>query len=54
MSSRVAAVSNVWQWGMADGKSLAIVIPSSQDPLAISKQKFVSLLEFCEEELGEY
>ncbi|CAI4222405.1 unnamed protein product [Auanema sp. JU1783] len=52
VSTRVAAVSKEWSWGMADEKSLALIIPSTQDPLAVSKQKFVALLEYSEEELG--
>ncbi|VDM62993.1 unnamed protein product [Angiostrongylus costaricensis] len=37
---------------MVDSKSFAVIIPVEQDPKSISRERFVSLLEYCEEELG--
>ncbi|KAK6031924.1 ornithine decarboxylase antizyme [Ostertagia ostertagi] len=37
---------------MVDPKSLALIIPVDQNPKIISRERFVSLLEYCEEELG--
>ena len=36
---------------MMDQKTIALLIPQNQDPLAISKEKFVTLLELCEDDL---
>ncbi|VDK64838.1 unnamed protein product [Cylicostephanus goldi] len=37
---------------MVDPNSLAVIIPVDQDPRDVSRERFVSLLEYCEEELG--
>ncbi|KHJ91032.1 ornithine decarboxylase antizyme [Oesophagostomum dentatum] len=37
---------------MVDPKSLAVIIPVDQDPRDVSRERFVTLLEYCEEELG--
>jgi len=49
---RVKAVSERWLCGLLDDKTLGIVIPPDQESRGISKEKFVNLLEFAEEELG--
>ena len=64
---RVKAVSEKWLCGLLDDKTLGIVIPPNQvceifpqekipnflqESRGISKEKFVNLLEFAEEELG--
>ena len=51
VNEKVSAVSENWRWGMLDEKTLMLLVPQDQDPLAVSKEKFVSLLEYCEEDL---
>ncbi|KJH41587.1 hypothetical protein DICVIV_12446, partial [Dictyocaulus viviparus] len=53
VTSRVRAVAREWRWAMVDPKSFAVIIPVDQDPKSISRERFVSLLEYCEEELGK-
>ncbi|VDM72353.1 unnamed protein product [Strongylus vulgaris] len=52
VTNRVGAVSKEWRWAMVDPKSLAVIIPVDQNPRDVSRERFVSLLEYCEEELG--
>ncbi|KAK5966495.1 Ornithine decarboxylase antizyme [Trichostrongylus colubriformis] len=52
VTHRVGAVAKEWRWAMLDPKSLALIIPVDQNPKTISRERFVSLLEYCEEELG--
>ncbi|ETN86110.1 ornithine decarboxylase antizyme, partial [Necator americanus] len=52
VTNRVGAVSKEWRWAMVDAKSLAVIIPVDQNPRDVSRERFVSLLEYCEEELG--
>lgn len=51
---RVGAVAKEWRWAMVDSKTLAVIIPVDQNPKNISRERFVSLLEYCEEELGSF
>ncbi|KIH62227.1 ornithine decarboxylase antizyme [Ancylostoma duodenale] len=37
---------------MVDPHTLAVIIPVDQNPKNVSRERFVSLLEYCEEELG--
>ncbi|WKX88807.1 hypothetical protein Q1695_008438 [Nippostrongylus brasiliensis] len=52
VTHRVGAVAKEWRWALVDMKTLAIIIPVDQNPKTISRERFVSLLEYCEEELG--
>ncbi|EYC03048.1 hypothetical protein Y032_0096g2916 [Ancylostoma ceylanicum] len=52
VTNRVGAVSKEWRWAMIDPHSLAVIIPVDQNPKNVSRERFVSLLEYCEEELG--
>ncbi|RCN52197.1 ornithine decarboxylase antizyme, partial [Ancylostoma caninum] len=52
VTNRVGAVSKEWRWAMVDPHSLAVIIPVDQNPKNVSRERFVSLLEYCEEELG--
>lgn len=44
-------VSSQWKWSAVDSESLGLIIPHDQDPRKVSKEKFVSLLEYCEDSL---
>ncbi|VDO21853.1 unnamed protein product, partial [Haemonchus placei] len=52
VTHRVGVVAKEWRWVMVDPKTLALIIPIDQNPKSISRERFVSLLEYCEEELG--
>ncbi|CAJ0575530.1 unnamed protein product, partial [Mesorhabditis spiculigera] len=49
LAQKVAAVSPDWKWAPLDESTLAILVPSDQDPRMVSKEYFVSMLEYCED-----
>lgn len=44
-------VSSDWVYGPLDGESLGLLIPKDQNIRTVSKELFVRLLEFCEDDL---
>ena len=44
-------VSSEWVYGPLDGESLGLLIPKDQNSHTVSKEMFVRLLEFCEDDL---
>ncbi|VDN57625.1 unnamed protein product [Dracunculus medinensis] len=47
----IKGVSPEWGYDLTDRETLVLILPASQPVLTISKVAFVSLLEFCEDEL---